>query len=151
MVSLRKEVMMMPAYKDQNKGTWYVSFYYEDWNGQRKKKLKRGFVTKRDALAWEREFLLQKTADLTMGFEKFVELYITDKEKRIRENTWSTKEHIIQKKILPYFAKKRICDITPRSCPGARTSRCSGARRPGAYWWWAAAAAARASPGRRSN
>lgn len=104
----------MPAYKDQNKGTWYVSFYYEDWNGQRKKKLKRGFVTKRDALAWEREFLLQKTADLTMGFEKFVELYITDKEKRIRENTWSTKEHIIQKKILPYFAKKRICDITPR-------------------------------------
>ena len=104
----------MPAYKDQNKGTWYVSFYYEDWNGQRKKKLKRGFVTKRDALAWEREFLLQKTADLTMGFEKFVELYIADKEKRIRENTWSTKEHIIQKKILPYFAKKRICDITPR-------------------------------------
>ena len=23
----------MPAYKDKNKGTWYVSFHYFDWTG----------------------------------------------------------------------------------------------------------------------
>ena len=24
----------MPAYKDKNKGTWYVSFHYFDWTGK---------------------------------------------------------------------------------------------------------------------
>ena len=33
----------MPAYKDKEKGTWYASFYYEDWTGKKVKKMKRGF------------------------------------------------------------------------------------------------------------
>lgn len=32
----------MPAYKDPVKETWYASFYYEDWKGIKKKKMKRG-------------------------------------------------------------------------------------------------------------
>ena len=71
----------MPAYKDSKQGTWYASFYFENWQGVKQKKLKRGFSTKKDALAWEREFLLQQAADLTMTFETFVEIYITDKKK----------------------------------------------------------------------
>ena len=70
----------MPAYKDSKQGTWYASFYFENWQGVKQKKLKRGFATKKDALAWEREFLLQQAADLTMTFEAFVEIYITDKK-----------------------------------------------------------------------
>jgi len=38
----------MPVYKDKN-GTWYAMVRYEDWQGQRKQKCKRGFVTKREA------------------------------------------------------------------------------------------------------
>ena len=49
----------MPAYKDKAKGTWYASFYYEDWTGKKVKKMKRGFPTKREALEWERTFLQQ--------------------------------------------------------------------------------------------
>lgn len=90
----------MPAYKDAQKGTWYAAFYYQDWKGVKKKKLKRGFPTKKEALAWERTFLLQQAADLTMTFEAFVEIYIVDKQNRLRENTWSTKEHISVKKAL---------------------------------------------------
>ena len=45
----------MPAYKDNRQGTWYASFYFENWQGVKQKKLKRGFATKKDALAWERE------------------------------------------------------------------------------------------------
>lgn len=75
----------MPAYKDSRQGTWYASFYFENWQGVKQKKLKRGFATKKDALAWEREFLLQQAADLTMTFEAFVEIYITDKKKRLNE------------------------------------------------------------------
>ncbi len=104
----------MPAYKDSKQGTWYTSFYFENWQGVKQKKLKRGFATKKDALAWEREFLLQQAADLTMTLEAFVEIYITDKKKRLRENTWSTKEHIIRTKILPYFKEKRLSEIKPR-------------------------------------
>ena len=76
--------------------------------------MKRGFPTKKEALAWEREFLMQKAADLNMDFEKFVEIYITDKKERLRENTWSTKEHIIRTKILPYFKNKRLSDVQPK-------------------------------------
>ena len=36
------------------------------------------------------------------------------KKKRLRENTWFTKEHIIRTKILPYFKEKRLSEIKPR-------------------------------------
>ncbi len=104
----------MPAYKDQNKGTWYAAFYYEDWQGTRKKKLRRGFDTKKEALEWERQFLLQQAADPDMEFEKFVELYIADKKNRVRENTWESKSHVIRTKIVPYFKDKRLSEIKPK-------------------------------------
>lgn len=104
----------MPAYKDTKRGTWYASFYFENWKGVKQKKLKRGFATKKEALAWERRFLLQKVADLTMTFEDFMEIYVTDKKKRIRENTWTTKENIIRTKILPYFKDKQLDEIKAR-------------------------------------
>ena len=31
----------MAAYKDEERGTWYVSFYYEDWTGAKKAKSKK--------------------------------------------------------------------------------------------------------------
>ena len=76
----------MPAYKDKAKGTWYASFYFENWTGKKEKKMKRGFKTKREALEWERTFLQQQTADLDMTFESFVALYATDMKGRIKEN-----------------------------------------------------------------
>lgn len=72
----------MPAYKDKAKGTWYASFYYEDWTGKKVKKMKRGFPTKREALEWERTFLQQQTADLEMTFENFVAVYVADMKGR---------------------------------------------------------------------
>lgn len=101
----------MPAYKDTAKNTWFVSFYYKNWNGVRKKKMKRGFPTKRDALAWEKDFLLQKSADLSMEFEKFLEIYAADRRERLRENTWTTKDYILRTKILPYFRELRLNEI----------------------------------------
>ena len=40
----------MAAYKDEERGTWYVSFHYYDWTGKNKRKLKRGFKTRKEAL-----------------------------------------------------------------------------------------------------
>ena len=50
----------MAAYKDEARGTWYVSFHYNDWTGKNKRKLKRGFRTRREALEYEQKFLLQQ-------------------------------------------------------------------------------------------
>ena len=44
----------MAAFKNKENGTWYVQFRYTDWRGERQQKLKRGFSTKKAALAWER-------------------------------------------------------------------------------------------------
>ena len=44
----------MPATRDGK--TWRSQFYYEDWQGVRHKKNKRGFKTKAEAEEWERNF-----------------------------------------------------------------------------------------------
>ena len=97
----------MAVYKDEERGTWYVSFHYRDWTGQSKRKMKRGFRTKRDALQWEQNFKLREAANLDMTFAAFVEEYTRDRRAKLKRNSWVTKESIIRTKLLPYFADKR--------------------------------------------
>ena len=103
----------MPVFKNEDNGSWYVMARYVNWKGERKQKFKRGFATKRETHEWEREFLVQKHADVTMGFSSFVELYEKDIRPRLKENTWLTKESIIQKKIYPIL-KSAGCAIYPQ-------------------------------------
>ena len=104
----------MAAFKNKSNGTWYVQFRYTDWKGERQQKLKRGFATKKEALAWEREFLMEKQADINMSFESFVALYEKDIKPKLKLNTWLTKESIIKKKILPYFRKRKLSEISAK-------------------------------------
>jgi len=102
----------MAAYKDEKTNTWRVLYRYTDWNGERKQTQKRGFKTKREAQAWEREQLNKISADLDMTFRSFVDLYTADMKTRLKENTWATKDHIIRTKLLPYFGRLKMCNIT---------------------------------------
>ena len=104
----------MPVFKNEDNGTWYVMARYVNWKGERKQKCKRGFATKKEAQEWERMFQLQNSSDLDMSFEAFTELYINDVKNRLKENTWLTKEHIIRTKILPYFGKLKISEISTK-------------------------------------
>ncbi|WMC94014.1 Arm DNA-binding domain-containing protein [Kineothrix sp. MB12-C1] len=101
----------MAAYKDEERGTWYVSFHYYDWTGKNKRKLKRGFKTRREALEWEQHFRMKEEANLEMTFDDFVEAYTRDMKPKLKENTWNTKEAVINSKILPYFKDKKMKDI----------------------------------------
>ena len=101
----------MPAYKEKDAKTWYVSVRYEDWTGKKTRKVKRGFATKREALEWERKFLLKENASLDMTFDSFLELYKEDLKNRLKLSTWIMKTSVIDQKILPYFKNKRMCDI----------------------------------------
>ena len=47
----------MAVYKEEKSGTWRVIYRYTDWTGAKKQTQKRGFKTKREAQAWEREQL----------------------------------------------------------------------------------------------
>ena len=104
----------MSVYKDEKTNTWKVYYRYTDWQGKVHQTTKRGFSTKREALAWEREQKIKVEADLDMSFESFVDIYTVDMKNRIKENTWHTKEHIMRTKILPYFGQRKISDIQPK-------------------------------------
>lgn len=104
----------MAAFKDKSNGSWYVQFRYTDWQGNRQQKLKRGFRTKHDALAWEREFLMEKKADINMSLESFCKLYEQDVKPRLKLNTWISKESIIQSKIIPLLGKRKLSEIKPK-------------------------------------
>ena len=103
----------MAAYKDEARGTWYVSFHYNDWTGKNKRKLKRGFRTRQEALEYEQKFLLQQATNLDMRFEDFYKLYEEDLKPKLKLNTWRTKDVIFQKKLIPYFKDKKMNEISP--------------------------------------
>ncbi len=103
----------MPAYKDKGRGTWYASFYYTDWNGERKLKKKRGFARKKDAEDYEREFLRKGARSSDMSFGSLVELYLEDMRPRLRESTMRSKEYLINSRVLPFFKDLPINEITP--------------------------------------
>lgn len=104
----------MSVYKDNATGKWRVIYRYTDITGKRKQTQKRGFETKREAVAWEHEMMLKAQAKLDMTFGSFYEIYEADKASRLKQSTWETKSHIIRTKILPYFADRKIDEIEVR-------------------------------------
>ena len=104
----------MSVYKDEKNGTWRCIYRYTNWKGERKQTQKRGFRTKREARAWEREELLKQGAKLDMTFESFYDIYSNNKKARVKESTWEIKGNLVRTKILPYFGQRKIAEITPK-------------------------------------
>jgi len=102
----------MSVSKDKEKGTWIIYARYKDWQGKTKVLHKRGFQTKKEAQEYERKYLMKQSKNLDMGFEQFVESYLSDLKPRLKYNTYLTKEHIIKTKIVPYFEGKSVAEIT---------------------------------------
>lgn len=103
----------MPQYKDEKTNTWYCKFYYTDYTGTKRQKKKRGFKLQREAKEWERNFLETQQADITMNFESFTKIYNEDMKHRLREHTFTQKQYVINKKLIPFFGKIPVNQITP--------------------------------------
>ena len=101
----------MPTYKDEARNTWYCSFYYVDWQGVRHKTKKRGFARKKDAIAYEQEFIKKEKTCSDMSFGSLAELYFEDMTTRLRETTIDNKHNIFDTKILPTFKNLEINKI----------------------------------------
>ncbi len=106
----------MAVYKDKWNGysgdTWRVACYYKDWKGNRKKHDKRGFATKKEAQAYEREFLAKRSKDIKMKFSTFIDIYMSDMKPQLKQSTMANKENIIETHIRPYFENKSLSDIS---------------------------------------
>lgn len=93
-------------YNDRKTCRAYIR--YIDWQGKNQIHTKRGFKTKREALAYEREFLMKKTRDINMGFSMFVEQYLEDMKPRLKYNTFLTKKHINARKLFHILRTERL-------------------------------------------
>lgn len=102
----------MSVSREPHRSTWRVYLRYRDWRGEKKVKTKRGFLTKREAQEWERDFLNKQSKDMNMSFKSFVEIYMRDIKPRIKYSTYVNKQYIFDKKIIPYFGSKSINAIT---------------------------------------
>lgn len=67
---------------------------------------------KKEALEWEREFLKSTSANMEMMLGAFVDVYFQDKAGELKERTIKNKQYMIEAHVLPYFANKRMKDLS---------------------------------------
>ena len=103
----------MAVYKDNDRGTWYCKFYYTNWQGEKKQKLKRGFKLQREAKDWERKFLEQFAKNPDITFESLYEKYKAYITPRIRESSAITRFGMLNTHVLPFFKNRIVSDISP--------------------------------------
>ena len=101
----------MPVYKDEKTNTWYFSCYYKDWQGQQRRKLKRGFALQREAKEAERKFLEVYKQNASMSFAAFYEIYFDHCKQKIKPSTLANKESVFNNHILPFFGQMPLNTI----------------------------------------
>ena len=80
----------MPVYKDDKRGTWYVSYSYKvEETGKFHKKTKRGFKTCREAKQWERENHVSVVTGSELTFRQAADEY----EKYMQTSDGTLRKH----------------------------------------------------------
>lgn len=107
----------MPSYLDKATKKWFCKFYYQDANGKRRQKLKRGFNLKREADAWERQFLTELRSEheaLTLNWPDFVDLYDRDTAPTLAQHTLQTRGYLFKNHVRDAFYQP-IGEIAPNT------------------------------------
>lgn len=99
-------------YKDKDRKTWTAQWFEENIMGERVRKRKRGFKTKKEAVEYEVQQRLNsgKSMDMTLG--DFIDVYFEDKQNELKERTMKNKRYMMEQHIVPYFGKKKMNEIT---------------------------------------
>ena len=103
----------MAAYKDEKTNTWMARFYYTDWKGVRKQKKKRGFEKKKDAQAYETDFIAKSQQKPQMTLRTLSEEFLKDYKVRRSANSYKLAETNSRLHILPDLGDLSLEDITP--------------------------------------
>lgn len=103
----------MAIYYDRKRGTYYVSVYVEYRNGERKRVLRRGFKTKREAKKAESEIVLNAEVSNPENplFTDIVDQYIDWYEPRRKVSSVHRLKKETRLYIKPFFKGKKIKNI----------------------------------------
>jgi len=103
-------------YKDEKRGTYYVSVYVELKNGERKRVLRRGFKTQAEAKVAEADIILNAAIENPDNpfFTDVVDEYIKWYEKRRKSSSVHRLKKECRLYIKPFFKDKHIQDIKKR-------------------------------------
>lgn len=52
-------------------------------------------------------------------------------KKRLKDNTWHTKEHILRTKLIQFFGKRKMCDIQPKDVIARQNEMLEGSAKTG--------------------
>ncbi|MBT2860624.1 site-specific integrase [Staphylococcus coagulans] len=106
----------MPVYKDDKSGKWYFTVRYKDIYGNNKRKLKRGFKTKREAKSAEAEFLTEVNEGYSDSntYEYIFYHYLENSD--LRPKTKKRKENEYKLHIQSKFGHIRMNKITQQQC-----------------------------------
>ena len=105
----------MPAYKDDKKGTWFVKFRYTDWTGKARFTTKRGFRTKRDALAYEHDIKDGAASSPDMTMRALCKRYMETMRAQLKPSTVEDRIGDIENYILPMLGDMAIQSITQQT------------------------------------
>lgn len=112
----------MPIYQERRKNklpkngnSWYFRCYYTDMFGNRKQKMSKKFLTKKEATIAEREFLekieMVDETDLNISFENMYNDWWEVKKTQIKKTTRYSLKKKIDKHILLWFKPYKLHSI----------------------------------------
>lgn len=101
----------MSVHKQEN-GKWAVSFYYDEWNGERSRHRRTGFRTKKEAQEYERDFLANKSGTPKMTFSALCDLYLESLSGKVKYSTYHVKKSTAEMLKL-YFGNMPLDTIKP--------------------------------------
>lgn len=100
------------AYKEKDTKKWTAQWFETNAKGEKKKRRKRGFETKREALEYERQKKLNNSRSMDMKLSEFMEVYFEDKQNELKERTMKNKRYMMEQHIIPYFGNQMMSEIT---------------------------------------
>ena len=100
------------AYKEKDTKKWTAQWFETNAKGEKKKRRKRGFETKREALEYERQKKLNNSRSMDMKLSEFMEVYFEDKQNELKERTMKNKRYMMEQHIVPYFGNQMMSEIT---------------------------------------
>ena len=113
------------AYKEKDTKKWTAQWFETNARGEKKKRRKRGFETKREALEYERQKKLNNSRSMDMKLSEFMEVYFEDKQNELKERTMKNKR---------YMAEEQ--GISKRTLENAKKELRIRARKINNSWYW---------------
>ena len=99
------------AYREKDTKKWTAQWFETNVMGEKKKRRKRGFEAKREALEFERSKKLSNERSMDMKLSDFIEIYFSDKQNDLKDRTIKNKRYMMQQHIVPYFGNQMMSEI----------------------------------------